>query len=117
MVETLDSVHLVLDLSPGRTDAELKPAAGKMIDRHRQLGEHDRVAVRVAGDQAADADALGRLGHRGLQGPTFVDGTVGTCRPDRSQVIEVPEVIEAAFVGNLPGGAELLDGDVLAGRF
>src|SRR5438876_1565899 len=117
MVEPLDAVRMVLDLSPRGADPKLEPAAGKVVDGDRDLGEHDRMAVRVAGDKAADADALGRLGHRGLQGPTFVDRPVGARRSDGSQVVEVPDVVEAAFVGDAPDRAQLLDGDALARCF
>jgi hypothetical protein len=95
VVEALDAVHLVLDHGPGGADAELEAAAGEVVDRDRKLGQHDRVAVGVAGDHAADAHALGRLGHGCLQGPALVDRPVGAGGPDRRQVVEVPEVVEA----------------------
>ena len=117
MVEALDAVHLVLDLGPGGADAELQPAAGQVVDGDRELGQDDGVAVGVAGDQAADAHALGRLGHRRLQRPALVDGPVGAGGPDRGEVVEVPQVVETALVGDPPHRAELIDGDVLTGGF
>src|ERR1041384_8492755 len=114
MVETFDPVHLVLDLIPGRADAELEPSSGQVIDRDRKLGQHNRVAVGVAGDHAADAHTLGGLDHGGLERPTLVDGSAGAVRADGGQVIEVPHVVEAALVGDLPARAQLLDRDPLA---
>src|SRR5438309_1567551 len=82
VVEALDAVHLVLDLIPRGADAELEAAAGQVVDGDRQLGQHDRVAVGVARDHAADAHALGRLSHRRLQRPTLVHRTAGSVGPD-----------------------------------
>ena len=71
------------------------------------------MAVGVTGDQAADVDAFGRLGHRGLKGPPFPNRTVRAGGSDRGEVIEVPEVVEAGLVGDLPDRAQLLDRDPL----
>src|SRR5581483_5182159 len=116
VVETLEAVHLVLDLGPRRADAELEAAARKVVDRHRLLGEQRRVAVRVAGDQASDAHAPGRLGHRRLERPALEDRAVRAAGADRCEVVEVPHVVEAALVRNSPYGAQRLDGRVLAGQ-
>ena len=113
MVEALDPVHLMLDLGPRGADAELEPATRQVVDRDGELGEHDGVTVRVARDQASDAHAFGRLGHRGLEGPALVDRPVGTAGTDGRQVVEVPNVVESALVGEAQDSAQVLDGDGL----
>src|SRR6266446_10684302 len=112
--EPFDAVHRVLDLRPSRPDAELEPPARQMVDGDRHLGQDDRMPIGVAGDQAPEAHALGRLGHRRLQGPALVDDAPRTSVTDRGQVVEIPHVIETALVGDVPDGAQRLDGRVLA---
>src|SRR5438105_2741423 len=116
MVESLDAVHLVLDLRPRGADPELETAAREVVDRDSELGQDDRVAIRVAGDQASDAHALGGLGHRRLERPALVNRAVGAAGPDGRKVVEVPQVVESAFVGKAPDRAQVLDGDALTRR-
>ena len=52
----LDAERLVLELEPAGADAELGPPAGDDVERGDGLGQHGRVAVRVAGDEGAEAD-------------------------------------------------------------
>src|SRR3977135_2566641 len=85
-----------------------------MVDGDRHLRQHRRMAVGVAGDQAADAHALGGFGHRGLQRPAFKNRPVWAARANRCEMVEIPDVIEVRFVGDLPDDAQLLDGAVLA---
>src|SRR2546425_615706 len=116
VVEPFDPVHLMLDLSPRRPDAELQPAARQVVDGDGHLGQDDRVAIGVGGDQAAESHALGGLGHRRLQRPALVDHAIRTAGADRGQVVEIPNVVETAFVRDAPDRAQLLDGGVLAGE-
>src|SRR5260370_23486490 len=116
MGEAVDAIHLVRDLGPRGTDAELETAGREVVDRYGQLRQHHRVAVGVAGNQTTDADTFGRLGHRGLQRPALVDGLVGTVRTDGRQVVEVPEVVETRLFRDPPARAEPLDRERLAGR-
>src|SRR5713226_4447686 len=115
VVEALKPVHLVFDLRPRGADAELQPPAGQMIDGHGLLGEERRVAIGVARHKAADPDSLGRLGHRGLERPAFVDRAVGPAAADRGEVVEVPYVVEARFFSDSPYRAQVRDGRVLTG--
>src|SRR5882762_4264168 len=85
-----------------------------MVDGDRKLGKEGWVAVGVAGDHAPDADALGGLGHRRLQRPTFVDRSVRATLADRRKVIEVPYVVETGLVRHAPDGAERFDCRALA---
>ena len=80
--------------------------------RDRHLGEHRRVPVGVAGDHAADPHAARRLGHRPEQRPALEHVEHGVAH-DRREVVEVPEVVEAGLVGDLPDRAELGDVGVL----
>ncbi len=114
MVQAFDAVHLVLDLGPRRSDSELEPPSGKMVYGDRGLGQQRGVAVRVAGDKAPDPHAPRGFRHRRLQRPTFVDRTVGATLADRRQMVEVPHVIEAGLVSDVPDRAQLLDGAVLS---
>src|SRR5207237_8337087 len=61
VVESLDAVHLVLDLRPRGADAELEPPAREVVDRDGQFGQHDRGAISDAGDQAPDAHSVDGL--------------------------------------------------------
>src|SRR5579859_650461 len=114
MVQAFEPVHLVLDLGPGRADAELQATARQVIDGDRLLGQQGGVSIRVAGDQAADADALGRFGHRGLERPALVDRPVGAALPDGGEMVEVPNMVEARLVRYAPDGPQGLDGRVLS---
>ncbi len=114
MVEAFDPVHLVLDLGPCRTDAKLEPAAGQMVDGHRHLGQQHRVAICVSSHKAPDPHSFCGFGHRGLQGPALVDWPVRASATYRCEVIEIPDVVEAAFLGDAPDRAQRFDGGVLA---
>jgi len=114
VVETFDAVHRVLDGRPRGADTELQAAARQVVDGDRKLGEEGRISVCVAGDHAADPYVFRGLGHRGLQGPAFIDRPVGAARADGSQVVEVPNVVETAFVSQPPDGPERIDRRVLA---
>jgi len=84
-----------------------------VVDCDRLLGQEHRVPVGVAGHEAADPHALGRLCHRSLQDPAFENRPVGTAVSNRRQVIEVPDVVEACFVSDAPDGTKRLDRSVL----
>src|SRR5207237_6991522 len=82
---------------------------GEVVDGRGHLGEQGGVAVEVPGDVDADAHAAGDRGHRGQRGPGLEDGIalVGAVptrrRPGQGQqVVEYPEVVEAALVRDLP---------------
>ena len=115
MVEALDSIHLVFGLRPGGADAELQPSAGKVIDRHRHLGQHHRVAIGVAGHHATESDASSRRRDRRQQRPAFIDRPLRAIGTDRCEVVEIPDMIETAFVGDPPDIPKRLDGGRLAG--
>src|SRR5262249_22457108 len=74
------------------------------------------VAIRIAGDHAADPHAARRLGHCSEQGPSVEDVAEIAARSDRGEVVEVPAVVEAGLVGDPPGGAHLVDGGELRGE-
>src|ERR1700674_1825949 len=61
MVQPLYPVHLMLDLRPRGPDPELEPPARQVVDGDRNLREQRGVAVGVAGDEASDLRAAGRL--------------------------------------------------------
>ena len=55
----LEAERVVLELEPAGADAELRAPAGHDVERGDDLREQRRVAVRVAGDERAEADVLG----------------------------------------------------------
>ena len=114
VIQTLEAVHLVLDLRPGGTDAELEPAARQVIDSHCGLGQQGGIAVSVARHQAADSRSLRRLRHSRLQRPTFEDRPVRPSLAYRGQMVEVPHMVEALVVRQAPDTAQVLDCAVLS---
>ena len=69
------------------------------------------MAVRVARHHAADAHAARGLGHRAEQRPALEHVDLGIAQ-DRREVVEVPEVVEAGLVGQLPDGPRNSAGSV-----
>src|SRR6185312_1948004 len=68
-----------------RAEAGVEPAIGEVVEGRRDLRERARVAVGVAGDQAADAHSFRRFGHRGEQAPA-VEDVAGALAAHRGEV-------------------------------
>src|SRR5438105_5670845 len=84
-----------------------------MVDGGCRLREHRWVAIGHAGDHQADADLLRGHGHRRQQRPAVENVPAGSVGADAGHVVEGPEVVEPAFVGDLPDRPVGRDGRVL----
>ena len=95
-------MHLELRLVPGGAQPHLEPAAGEVVDRHRDLREQTRVTVQIPGHVQTDARACGVLRDGAEDGPAVEDRL---CRivAERDEMIERPEVIEPGCIGDAPG--------------
>ena len=101
----LPAVGLVLALQPARADAEIDPAAGHVVDRDRLLEQEGRVAVGVAADHHAQADAL-RDGREPGQDRLGLVGGVHHVF-EAVEVVDDVEAVEAeglGFLGAAPSG-------------
>ena len=93
-----DPVLAVLVLLPAGAEPEHEPAAAQVVDGRRHLREHRRVAVGVAGDERADADARHRGREPGERGPRLgVRHARGLAVGH--EVVRVPETVEADRLG------------------
>src|SRR3989442_1262627 len=72
------------------------------------------VAIGVAGHHHTDAQATRLRGERGQHGPAFEAGAVRVAE-DGDEVVEDPGAVEAEGLGLLPGGEEVVPGDILIG--
>ena len=102
----LVAVLVVVALEPARADPEDEPPAGDVVDRARHVGEQVRVAVRVAGDERAELDPLGHLGHRREHRPALEVLPVGIAE-ERVEVVPVEELVDAELLGFDPGRPHL----------
>ena len=98
----LVAVLVVVAPEPAGTDAEDEAAAGDVVDGARHVGLQVRVAVGVAGDQAADLDAAGRLRHRRLHRPGLEVRAVRIA-VQRVEVIPVEHGVRAHLLHPQPG--------------
>jgi hypothetical protein len=95
-----DAVGLVLVLLPSRANAEDEAAAADVVDLRGHLGEDGGVAVSVAGDHGAEADARHGGGESGDTGPGFASGPTVVFLV-RHEVVRDPEVVPAALLNVL----------------
>ena len=89
-----NAVLAVLVLLPARAQAEHEAAAGHVVDGRGHLREHGRVAIRVAGDQRADADARHGRGQGRERGPGLGPGHARLLAV-RHEVVGVPDAVPA----------------------
>ena len=108
----LVAVLLVIALIPAAADAEDEAAVGDVVEGAGHVGEQVGVAVAVGGDEAADLDPLGDLGHGPEGGPVVEMGAVEIAG-EREEVIPVEEGVGAGGVDGLPGLPDLAVGGVL----
>src|SRR5262249_15596663 len=105
--------HRLLGLVPARSESDLEPAAGDVIDRHGHLGQDLRVAKSVGGDQDADADLPCDGRQAAEKGPGFAVGPVGPAR--LNEVVAEPRALIAKAFEELPPLDGLLPRHVLVG--
>ncbi len=94
----LEAVPAVLVLVPAGTDPPVETAAADDVDRRGDLRQHARLAIRVAADHLAEADAAGALADRRHRRPTLEHGFVRGTR----HVVEVvvhPDRVVAELLG------------------
>jgi hypothetical protein len=87
-------------------------AVGDVVEGAGHVGEQVGVAVAVGGDEAADLDPLGDLGHGAKGGPVVEMRTVEIAG-EREEVIPVEEGVGAGGVDGLPGLPHLGIGGML----
>ena len=109
-----EAVGGVVPLEPARADAEHEAAVAHLVDGGRHLREQRGVAIGVAGHHHADAQATRLRGERGQHGPAFEAGAVLVAE-DGDEVVEDPRAVEAEGLGLLPGGEQVVPGDILIG--
>src|SRR5262249_16279527 len=96
-------------------DAELETPAGEVVDCDGGLRQHARMAVRVAGDYAADPDARGRCRHGTEHRPSLEN--IHLRRVDgRPPLVQGRAVVEPGPVGYLPDGPQSRGGRPLLGQ-
>src|SRR5678816_2408575 len=79
-----------------------------MVDRHGDLREEAGVAVEIPGHVETDARALGVLRDSAEDRPA-VEDQLRRVLPERDEVIERPDVVEAGLVRDAPRLALRLD--------
>ena len=105
-----DGEGVVLVGVPGGAEAELEAAVGDVVDGRGLLGEDGGMAVGVAGDEDAEADARGGLGEGGEGGPALHAGALGAEGGAEAgdEVVHQPEAVEVGvLVEVLPGVEEV----------
>ena len=100
----LVAVLVVVALRPARAEPEDDPPVAHVVDRPGDVGEQVRVAVRVAGDERPELDALGRLGPRREQRPAL-EVRPGPVAVQRIEVVPgVEHVVAELFAPGRPRG-------------
>jgi len=90
-----EPVQLLLDRPP--PEPQLEAAAAHDVDRRGHLGQHRRVAERVAGDEVTDPDPGRARRDRGGERPTLVGVSVDRAR--RGEVVHEPHRVEPGPLG------------------
>src|SRR5579884_2054127 len=86
----LVAVLAVVALEPAGADAQDEPPAGDVIHGLGHVREQGRVAVAVAGHQAAHGRTRGHLGHRSEKRPALEVWAIGIA-VQREEVVPVPD--------------------------
>ena len=108
-----DAHAFVLVLIPARADPQIQPAVGDDVDRRGHVGMHGGMAVGVAGDHLAKAQALGLRRKGREQRPALQAGAIEIAL-DRREMVEKPGVLEGRRrVGVLPDLQHRVVGGVL----
>ena len=94
----LEAVAAVLVLVPAGTDAPVETAAADDVDGRGDLRQHARLAIRVAADHLAEADATRALADRRHRRPALEHGFVGGAR-DVVEVVVHPDRVVAELLG------------------
>src|SRR5207248_9809903 len=95
MVKTLDPEHLMLRLRPCCANAELQTSTGQMVDSDGHLRQQRRMTIGVAGHHRSESNSARQRGDGCEERPAFVDRPIGALRPNRGQMVEVPDMVEA----------------------
>src|SRR5947209_9198786 len=114
MLEALKAEHPDLVLGPAGPNPEFEASSRKVVDGDRYLGQQRGMSVDVASDHGPEANALRGRRDRGEQRPALIDRSLRSSGTDRCQVVKVPNVVEAALIGDPPNVAKRLHGGRLA---
>ncbi len=109
----VDAEGGVLGLVPARSQPQLQPASGHVVDGDGLPGQEGGVTEGVGADQHADADAMGSGGERRQQGPGLEVGTIRSAGLD--EVIAQPDAVEAELLVQQPALQGPLPAQVLIG--
>ena len=96
----LDSIAAVLGLVPTGTEPEVEPSAADVVDRHRHLRQHCRVAIGDTRDQATHPRPPHHRGHRGKRRPRLQRRSGVVDQP--VEVVVVGDRMKAELVGGPP---------------
>ena len=105
----------VLLVEPGGAERELQAAVRGVVDGHGLGGEHRGVAVGGAGDEQAEADALGDAGEGG-EGGHALEGLARALAVHGLEVVEAPGAVEAEPLGQLHAPDDLVPRHALLGH-
>ena len=102
MLEALKAEHPDLILGPACPYSEFEASSREVVDGDRHLGEQRRMPINIAGHHGPKANALRGRRNGGEQRPALIDRPLGPAGTDRGKVVKVPDVVEAALVGDPP---------------
>ena len=111
-----DAVRVRLRFEPSGAQAQHESAVGDVVDRHRHVGGHRRVAVVHPVDHRPEPESGRRLGECGEHRPALEMGAVHR-RRERIEVVHRPRRLEHVdLVGGEPHVEELAPRSVLRRR-